>query len=332
MERNSRKSVGAWLVHCADPLGPRTTPPRRGLSPAEAADLVQQAGQHGVLGAVLQHFPPFRHGGDEFAAVKARAATSHRSACLYAAMLRQQGDELMAAADGLPIAIVKGPAFAHALYPAPRFRPFTDIDVLAAPSALAPLGTLLRARSFALAEADPAHREWKWLNRDDDRLMIEVQTDLVHAPSLRRTMSLTHDHIGAIADTPAARLAVAVVHGSLGSHFAKLGHVVDICQAARQLQTAEDERRFEDLVVRTGARLAAKTALALAGSLFDEPRCRAIAQALGAVRHARVARLLIGKSVVLSTTTTTRSVHAWRRQAFRRLLKQAPARADVDGP
>jgi hypothetical protein len=329
MIRNSldnRGSIGAWLIHCADPLGPRTAAPRRELSPPEAMALVDQAERHGVLPAVLRNFPAFQRDRNAFAVIKAAALARQRTAYAFAAMLRHVGDGLMTAAAGLPMVIVKGPVFAHSIYPAPRLRPFTDIDVLVAPRAVGALSAMLETQGFDLAEHDRSYPEWKWLHRENDALMVEVQTDLVHAPSLRRTLSLTYDDIATIAETPAAQLIIAIVHGSLGNHFAKLGQVVDICQAARKLKTAEDERRFESLVERTGARLAATTGLALAGRFFEEPRCLDIARAFGPQPSAWFASLLIGKSVVLSTTTSARSLHAWRRQTFRLLLKCKPHR------
>src|SRR5262249_47562815 len=150
-------------------------------------------------------------------------------------------DALMAAAADLPVAIVKGPVFAGRIYPAPSFRPFTDIDLLVDPRAVAQLSELLDAEGFTIAEHDRSHRERKWLHRENDALMIEVQTDLVHAPSLSHALSLTYDDIAGIAGTPAAQLIIAVIHGSLGGHFDRLRHIVDICQAARNPQTAEDE-------------------------------------------------------------------------------------------
>jgi hypothetical protein len=48
-----------WIVHCADPLGPRAKPPRRPLPPECIDELVEQAEAHGVLGALLRNFPAF---------------------------------------------------------------------------------------------------------------------------------------------------------------------------------------------------------------------------------------------------------------------------------
>ncbi len=321
-QRASRRIVGDWLIHCADPTGPRTASPRRMLSLAEAAELVTQAEAHGVLPAVLRHCPAFAEDDPAFGVVKTDALTRYRAALGYALMLRHHGEALITAASGLPVTMIKGAVFARLLYPAPSLRPYTDIDLLVGRDAVSRVSALLAAHGFELAEQgnEPDCREWKWLHRENDALMVEVQTDLVHAPSLSQALSLTYEDIAGIDQTPAAQLIIAVIHGSLGGHFDKLRHAVDICQAARALATAADEHCFEDLVVRTGARLAAKTGLALAGGLFNEPRCLDVARALGPQRHAGLARLLIDRSVVISTMTKARSLHSWRRQAYRLLL------------
>ncbi len=321
--RADRNIIGDWLLYCADPLKPLTDRPRRLLSPDEAAELFSKARAHGVLPAVLRNFVPFAQG-PEFAKAKEDAVARRRSAAVQAMMLRQHGNALLTAATGISAAIVKGPIFARHLYPVASLRPFTDIDFLVAPDAMRPFASLLEEHGFRLFDEENGRdrKEWKWLHRENDLVMVEVQTDLVHAPSLCGALSLTYEHIGDVVETPAALLAVAVIHGALGRHFELLGHLVDICMAARKLTTIEDERRFEQLMGRTGARLAARTGLELAGRLFAEPRCLEIARALGEVRHAGLAGLLIDRSVVLSTMTSARPLHSWRRQAFRVLLKR----------
>lgn len=315
----ARRAIADWLVHCADPLGPRGAPPRRPLSPAEAAELVEQAAAHSVLASVLEHFPPFE-GDPTYAAAKTDAQSRHRLAVSYSLMLRHHADLMTEAMGDLPAVIVKGPVFAKLLYPKPSLRPFTDIDFLAHPSAVPRIAKVLAQHGFRLAAQSP--EQWTWLSRSNEALMIEVQTDLVHAPGLRRALTLTYDDIADAATAAAGLLLVACVHGAMGAHFDKLRYAVDICQAARLITNPDDERQFEQLVAQTGTRLAAKTGLALAARLFDEPRCREIATALGPQHHAGLARRLITPTVVTSSTTPARALHSWRRSAFRALLKR----------
>jgi glycosyltransferase involved in cell wall biosynthesis len=321
----NRRAVGDWLVHCADPLGPRTAPPCRELSLEEARELVVQADKHGVLPAVLRHYAPFQRDA-VLADVKADALTRHRSKLTYSLMLRAHGEAVMAAAAGLPVAMVKGPVFARTIYPSPGLRNFTDIDLLVASEAEPQLARVLVEQRFKLAEydRDPDRQEWKWLHRDNDALMIEVHTNLAHHPELRRAISITYKDLAGIAETPAALLTVALVHGAL-ARYELLRQVVDVCQAARAVDTTEEEHRFEALVRQTGARFAAIAGLDLGYRLFGEPRCRELVRGLGSARYTGLARRLLGRSAITSTMNRTRFLHSWRRQGFRVLLKRGGA-------
>ena len=319
---SGRRAVGAWLVHCADPLGRPNAPPGRVLSSSQARELVRQAEMHGVLPAVLRNYPPF-HDDAAFADVKADALARQRPLLAYSLMLRAQLEALLPALTGQPVVVVKGPVFARSIYPAPHLRTFTDVDLLVAPEAVKEVGQVLDAHGFSLVgcSGDAHRQEWKWVCRHHEALAIEVHTNLAHHPELRAAISLTYRDLAGVAETPAGLLTVAVVHGALDC-FERLRHVVDICQAARSLVTVDQERLLQVLVERTGARLAAITGLELAFGLFAEPRCRELARALGPVRYGAAARLLLRRSVFVSAMTSVRALHSWRRQAFRLLLKR----------
>ena len=329
------RGVGAWLLHCADPRGSRQEPPRRLLDPAAARELAVQAEAHGVLPAVLRNFPPFSAGREDpaFAGAAADARARYRTARAFVLMLRDEHEALAAGTSGLPMAVIKGPVFARMLYPEPELRTFTDIDVLVAPVAEPRLAALLAARGYELGDDGTAHvrNEWKWVKRDNPTLMVEVHTDVVHAPSLRASLSLTYDDLAEETETPAGCLMIAIVHGAFSHGFERLQHVVDVCQAARALATDADERRFERLVARTGAQYAAAVSLDLAGRMLAEPRCHEIARALGLESGIRMARVLIDRTVLTTTKTPRRVIHSWRRQLFRELLKRGGDRRDARG-
>jgi hypothetical protein len=322
----SAHALNSWLVHCADPLGLKTRQPRRLLSPNEASDLVSQADAHGILPAIVRNFPPLADDPD-YAAARHDALVRQRTGAALAMMLRHEANALISEAKDLPVALVKGHTFARTLYPEPALRPFTDIDLLVDPAVLPRVSQLLDAHRFRLAEdgQDGDRRESKWLHRDNDALLVEVHTNLVHAPSLRGALSLTYADIADGPETPAALLTIASMHGGL-HHFERLRQVVDICQAARHLKSGTDEAQLQGLLERTGSRLAAITGLNLANRLFGEPRCREIASALGPERYAGVAKVLIDRSVVTSTMSDKRIYHSWRRQGFRELLKRGKRR------
>jgi hypothetical protein len=310
-----------WIVYCADPLGSRARPPRRPLPPERIGDLIEQAEAHGVLGAVLQNFPAFA-GDPVFEAGRNAARDRNRTNAAFSLLLKREADALMADVRDLPAAVVKGPVFARRLYPSPSLRCFTDIDVLAAPEALPLIDAALADHGFRLVESHP--REHKWLHRDNDSAMVEVQTDLVHADSLHDVMSLPYQAIAAAPEAAEALLLVALVHGG-GHQYERLQQVVDVCQAARALQGGAEERRFEEMVKAANARFIAVTGLLLADRIFGEPRCREIADALGPVRHRGIAGLLLDRTVIMSTMDHRRARHGWRRQAFRWLIRQGGA-------
>jgi hypothetical protein len=318
-----RSILAEWLVHCADPQAARRKLPRHIPSPTLALELVEQARLHGVLAGLLRNFPPFADD-PGFVTAKDAARRHHRENLALATMLGHQADELMAAARDLPVAVVKGPVFARTLYPDPSLRSFTDIDVLAAPDAVPALGEILQALGFSLAEYGPqlAPQEWKWVHREQGVLMVEVQTDLIHAASLRGAVSLRYEVIADGPEMPAALLLIALVHGG-AHHYDRLQLVVDVCQAARTLTGSDEERHFAAMVEQTQARFIAVAGLTLAGRIFNEPRCIEIARSLGPVRYAGLAGLLLDRTSVISATTNRRVLHAWRRQAFRLLIKRA---------
>ena len=218
----------------------------------------------------------------------------------------------------MPIAVVKGSSFAS-LYPS-GLRPFGDVDLLCAPSAIPPLTNVLTAHGFKCINSNASHLEDAWVHRENNYLMIEVHTDLVHLPRMRAAFSLTYDDLEGNSETPSALLAVAVMHGAL-HYFAWLRHVIDVCQAARALTTSDEETRFETIADRTGARFPAIIGLMLAHRLFGGVRCLEIARALGSLRSFRFERILIEGAVISAPMEGRIVYNGWRRFVFRELLR-----------
>lgn len=319
----SRRRLARWLVYGADPLPGRNRPPRRLPSPPEMAGLIDEAEAHGVLPAVLKKLRPLA-AGDDYAAIFQHADDRLRLLRTHTMMLRHHGEALMQRLAALPAMPVKGPAFARAIYPDPALRLFTDIDLLVAPEALPEIDAALQEEGFALAPSEDAadRREWKWVHANNDSIMIEVHTNLVHAESMQGAMSLDYAALAKAGHNPAAAmLAIAIVHGAL-HQFERMRYVVDVCQAARALTTAEDERRFLEIVRQSGAGLAAAVGLRLAYQLFKEPRCKELLRAVGPMKYQRLAAALIRPAVVTSAMNEARVFHAWRRQGLRELLKR----------
>ncbi len=315
-----RSPIAQWLLYCADPLGTRSEPPRVPLSPQQLRKLMVKAEAHRVLPATLRNFP-ISPGDPKLDQVRLEANARKIEALALAAMLKWHADAIVGAAKALPVAVVKGQTFARAIYPDPGLRPFGDIDLLAAPEALPYLTPILLAEGFRRVEGcDPTRMEDKWVHCEKRALMVEVHTNLVHSARMRAAFSFTFKDIEGNTDTPGTLLAIAVVHGAT-HYFAWLRHVVDICQAAHGLTTAEEESNFEALSKRTGTIFAAVVGLTLAHRLFGERRCLEIAQGLATARDFRFAGPLIKGAAISATMENWFVYNSWRRFVFRELLR-----------
>lgn len=318
-----RRLMQEWLLFCANPAELRM--PAMLQNAATEAELLRQSDRHGVLPAFMRRFP--------FAAaasptLKTEARDRNRGNQLFTALLLHHGSAVMADAARLPAVVVKGPVFAQTIYPDSSLRGYTDIDILAAPAALPRLAAILEAHGFALAgsTAQDKRQEWKWLHRAKAGVMIEVQTNLVHGTAIRKAVSLGYDDIADAPAKPSTQLLVALVHAGAVHQYERLQLLVDICHAARALNGPEDERRFEWMVERTGARLVAVTGLQIAGRLFQNSRCLELANTLKPARYSGLAVRLLGKAVVTATMGDRRALYSWRRQIVRELLKRGRSR------
>jgi hypothetical protein len=232
----------------------------------------------------------------------------------------------------LPYRLVKGAAFAGALYPEISDRPYTDVDILVPAGSLEDLGAVMREAGFGLAvlprpEKTEIYREQKWTREGEPHLLVEVHTDLVHLPALRRRVTFGFaeaeiaDHGGSA--LASGHLLTAVVHGAIGHKFHQLKLAVDVLQAIRRLG---DEM---PLAVAAARRLNLTYELAaaagLVGRLFP-----------GAARDARVAELagLMKTPLWLDRDTITNAhLRGDIRSRFRRFaFRWRQKRAGQDGP
>jgi hypothetical protein len=124
-----------------------------------------------------------------------------------------------------------------------------------------------------------------------------------------------------------ALLYLAAVHGAVGHQLDRLQYSVDICQAARGVAGPVDAARLASVTRRNGTVLPVVAALDLAGRLFQEERCIALADRLTPVYGRRAARFLLTPGSVLSAQAEGRAAQSWRRQLFREIVKRAAARS-----
>jgi hypothetical protein len=123
------------------------------------------------------------------------------------------------------------------------------------------------------------------------------------------------------AEDATALLLVAAVHGATSHQFDRLQHVVDVLLLARGGAGAVNLDRLRHVARRCHAGFAIAAALAIAGRVFQEPRCWSLASSLGARVRTILASRLISPRVILCAQTSGRSADSWRRKALRELLR-----------
>lgn len=250
-------------------------------------------------------------------------------------LLQYHGDRIMKAlaAGGIPARIVKGPVFARTLYRHLADRPFTDIDILVDPAHLADANRVIAACGFELGsnEAESNElQEFKWLEKENSSLMIELHGNLVHDSGMRRRLSLGFRELrtidGDATDTPAAMLTIAIVHAAGGHKFHRLQLCVDVLQGVRALRSPDAEARLLEAARMTGIELELATVLNVTGRLFDERRALDIADRIKPDLGIRLARRLITRDTLLGVNSRDKMRSRLRRDAFRWIQRLAKAK------
>lgn len=230
----------------------------------------------------------------------------------------------------LDAVIVKGPVFAGQIYPTPADRPFTDIDIMVAPSARAPIGELLTSLGYQLfrkplLDHTVQNQEEKWIQPGMQALLIEVHGNLVHYQGLRRRVSFGYAEFMASGEGNAKaglpQFFVAVVHAALGHKFHQLRLLVDVLQAYRHL-TADEVATLPDMSRRLGLALEARLCLELIAELFDIPGAGAAASRIAGGNASNLATRLVDGAAVLAAPTAFLS--KVRRHTFRGLQRIVP--------
>lgn len=331
--------VEAWLAHLADPRGLNTRVQPEPFADADAvAGLIDLAAAHNVRPALcanllglLKRTPAAVLVDPSNQAVgKATAAASEARLMdtARAVLLARAADTIMArvAEAGLPAILVKGADFARNAYGGLQARTFSDVDILCRPDAEAELGAILAELGYE-AEAPKAsrvaHTERKFLDRSSvaGTVLVEVHTDLVHAPELRAAQSLTYDLYAAPEHggvTPAARLVLAALHGATSHLFGRLQYVVDGMMVARMGVDAAELCQRAD---RSGARLATATMLRLADEIFDCAEAAPLLAALQPLPFGSLENRLITRHSVLGGKASNRFLLLPQRFLYRRLLR-----------
>jgi hypothetical protein len=247
-------------------------------------------------------------------------------------LLKHHGERVVRALHlaGIEAAMVKGPIFARRLYAEPAMRSFTDIDILirlhtrsAASEVIRDLGLSLHAHDY---RAGKDYCEDLWLLVDDPRVGIEIHTNLVHNPKLRRATSVTLSDVidagNGDTEDATAILFIAAAHGGFSHQFDRLQHLVDVALAVKGVAGPIETERLYRVARASGVLAAVHAALVIAGRAFGDPRSHAIAEALHPSPLNRLASSLITPRTVLAARSSRRNGSSWRRKALRQVLRR----------
>ncbi|GLQ81428.1 hypothetical protein GCM10007881_49490 [Mesorhizobium huakuii] len=309
------------------------------LSAKALSALLDNAEFHGVLPIMLRklqergdaHLPQDADLREKLGDLRDKATIATGQSML----LQYHGDRILKgmAAQGIPARIVKGPVFARKLYRNVSDRPFTDIDILVEPANLARANQVIAACGFALGsnEAESYQlQEFKWLEKENSSLLVELHGDLVHDTGMRRRLSLGFRELAIIdgdgADMPAALLTIAIVHAAGGHKFHRLQLCVDVLQGVRALQSTEAEARLLDAARMTGIELELAIVLNVTGELFGEGRALELAGRIKPDLSIRLAKRLITTNTLLRVNSREKIGSRLRRDAFRWIQRLTKAR------
>ena len=233
--------------------------------------------------------------------------------------------QVMAKMDGLPLALVKGLDFAENAYKGVDTRKFSDVDLLIDPSCEAEVNRRLTSLGYVLFEPkgkkiEQSERQWTKRAANTGLSLVEIHTDLVHDPKLRRKMTLTYDLYASPARggiSNASRLVVAAVHGAASHLFGRLQYVIDGMMIARAGVEA-DELRIRTQA--SGALLPLATMLRLAADIYGCKASIGLLEGLGKTPAPRLEALLISPQMVLAAKNRNRWRYLPQRHLYRLLL------------
>ncbi|TPJ73277.1 nucleotidyltransferase family protein [Mesorhizobium sp. B2-7-1] len=310
-----------------------------GLAAKTLLALLANAEFHGVLPIMLRKL---REIGDarlpQDAALQRKLSELRDGATMatgQSMLLQYHGDRIMKAlaAKGVPARIVKGPVFARKLYRQVADRPFTDIDILVEPTSIEAANRTIGECGFELGsdEAESHElQEFKWLEKENSSLLIELHGNLVHDTGMRRRLSLGFRELQTIddgeTDTPASLLTIAIVHAAGGHKFHRLQLCVDVLQGVRALKSPEEEARLLEAARMTGIELELATVLNVTGHLFGAPRAIELANRIKPDLSIRLAKWLITGNMLLRVNTREKLRSRLSRDAFRWVQRLARPR------
>lgn len=324
------KAEKSLLCALADPAG--LCPSTDLLAAAEPRLLFDAIGHHGIEAVALRKLKaaePKPEG--EFAQLVTEAAERQFVANAMSMKLESCANEILEAvsAAGKRAVIVKGPVFAKGLYRHESDRPFTDIDILTTPSDLAAIGGILGRSGYwqarrAFWDRSEINMEQKWFSKENDRILVELHTNLVHDVGLRRRLSFGFEEHELASEGGRCPSVVwfltAVIHAAAGHKFHKLQLLVDVLQAFRNL-SEEDLAALDRILDRIPARLEMAICLELVHDLFGVVEAKDAIAAITGNPSLRNRKKIVDADTVLDSYFDTSKRSKVRRHGFRIMQK-----------
>jgi hypothetical protein len=306
--------------------------PRRlaGLESGWMPELVSMARRHGVLRIVKRNLglADDVHGTDLSGQLSREFDEEHLAEAGLSLLLEHHRKLIFEqfADAGVPAAVVKGPLFARKLYTHQSDRQFTDIDVLIDMGAMDQASRIIKACGFRLSQKhrfdnSARYQEYKWLlDSRQDTLLVELHTNLVHYPALRRRVSFGYAELmqsgGGDPESFVALLMVAVIHASCGHKFHNLKLLVDVLQAARRI-TPDAVSTLVKVSRDLNAELEALVAISIAGALFDDRSVVDLAASFQTRLAGVLGKRLVKPKMVVDSGSPNGFQSRLRRNAFR---------------
>jgi hypothetical protein len=171
--------------------------------------------------------------------------------------------------------------------------------------------------------------EQKWFSTENDQILVELHTNLVHDAALRRRLSFGFaDHELASEGDLYPRVAwflTAVIHAAAGHKFHKLQLLVDVLQAFRIL-SQEDLDALDRILGQIPARLETAICLELVDDLFDVVDAKDALAEITRGSNLENRKKFVDAETVLNSYFDTAKRSKVRRHAFRLMQKVAPRR------
>ena len=318
------------LCALADPA--RLCPTTDDLAAAEPRLLFDAIGHHGTEAVALRKLKAAEpKPGGEFTQLVTEAAERQFLANAMSMTLEVCAKEILEAvsAAGARAVIVKGPVFAKGLYWHESDRPFTDIDILTRPGDLAAIGGILGRSGYwqarrAFWDRSEINMEQKWFSKENDRILVELHTNLVHDSGLRRRLSFgfeEHELASEGGRYPSvAWFLTAVIHAAAGHKFHKLQLLVDVLQAFRKL-SEKDLAALDRVLDRIPARFEIAICLKLIHDLFGVVETKDAIAAITAESNLRNRKKFVDADTVLDSYFDTGKRSKIRRHGFRLMQK-----------